>query len=132
MEHMSRPLYQALAVRVGAYRNCRESGKVEWADLHKEAADELCKAHLPSGAGLDLGPCLDWALSTGEHLVFKQCDFHHMDENGGYYGWTEHKVNVRPSLQFGFQVSVSGRNHNDIKDYIADCFHDAMLTPVEG
>ena len=51
-------------------------------------------------------------------------------ETGMYDGWTEHTVTVRPSLQFGFRLSISGRNRNGIKDYIAEVFGEILNTEV--
>jgi len=51
-----------------------------------------------------------------------RADFHHMDENGYYDGWSEHVVTVKPSLCFDILITVSGRNVRDIKEYILDTF----------
>jgi len=56
-----------------------------------------------------------------------QADFHHMNGNGFYTGWTEHTVVITPSLAFGFEVKVAGQNQNLIKDYIADVFIQALM-----
>jgi len=44
-----------------------------------------------------------------------------MDESGGYGGWTEHYVTVTPTFT-GIDIKVSGKNRNEIKDYIAEAF----------
>ena len=49
-----------------------------------------------------------------------------MDEHGGYDGWTEHKIIVTPSLVYGFELRVTGKDRNDIKDYIAEVMHGAL------
>ena len=76
---------------------------------------------MPSGSGVDSGTKL-LDNSTPDRLVF-QADFHHMDENGFYDGWTEHQIIVTPSLAYGFNVRITGRNRNEIKDYLADLFN---------
>ena len=58
-------------------------------------------------------------------------DFHHMDDNGYYDGWTEHVVTVKPSLCFDIEISVSGRNRNGIKEYILDTFHHLLIILVD-
>lgn len=126
-----RPLYQVLASLVEARKTCIERGNHEWRENHERRMDLLCHTCIPSGAGLDAIPALDLDRSTGELLVFIRCDFRHMNANGYYDGWTEHEVRVRPSLQFGCVVKVTGRDRNDIKDYIGECFADALLTPIE-
>jgi hypothetical protein len=73
----------------------------------------------PSGSGFDNGTQID--RDRSDVLIFST-SFHHMDEAGGYDGWTEHTVRVKPSLAWGFDLTVSGRDRNGIKDYIADVF----------
>ena len=63
----------------------------------EEKAEALVKEHMPSGSGFDCGTQLAWEkMSSGGttikwngKLVFKT-SFHHMDEHGGYDGWTEY------------------------------------------
>jgi hypothetical protein len=93
----------------------------EWFDRHEDTIERIVRDFLPHGSGVDNGVKFDFDHSTGEKLVL-HTSFHHMDENGFYDGWTDHTVTVRPSLRFGFDLSVSGRNRNEIKDYLADCF----------
>ena len=124
-------LYQVLATLVDACHRCADTGNIEWRNRHGDELCRLCARYLPAGSGLDLGPRLDLGASTGEKLVFARCDFHHMHpETGMYDGWTEHTVTVRPSLQFGFRLSISGRNRNGIKDYIAEVFGEILNTEV--
>ena len=75
----------------------------------------------PSGSGFDAGTTLNEEKSTQNRLVFDTA-FHHMDDHGGYDGWTEHQVIVTPDLIVGFDVRVTGKNKRDIKDYIGDVF----------
>jgi hypothetical protein len=121
-----RPLYIALASKVVARLNCIKADNIEWRDRHKEDADRLVRDLMPSGSGFDNGTTLDWEHSTAERLYFKTA-FHHMDDHGSYDGWTEHTVFVTPSLLHGVKLSITGRNRRDIKDYIHDCFHDALM-----
>jgi len=46
-----------------------------------------------------------------------------MNEHGFYDGWTEHRITVKPSLAFGFELTISGRDRNEIKDYLSDVFY---------
>lgn len=120
---------QSLASKVDARLRCLSAdniSKLEWADRHQERADALVREHFPSGSGFDSGTQLDWDKSTGEKLVFKTA-FHHMDEHGGYDGWTEHVVTVTASLRFSVSVKISGKNRNDIINVIGDQFHESLL-----
>lgn len=84
--------------------------------------------HAPHGSGFDNGTMLDFDKSGGAKLVFTTA-FHHMTEHGYYSGWTEHTVTVTPAFD-GFDLKISGRDRNDIKDYIADVFNTFLLTDI--
>jgi len=88
----------------------------------------LLEKYLPSGSGFDNGTTLNVDKSTSQKLVFEAA-FHHMNEHGHYTRWTDHTVTVRPAFQ-GLDIRVSGRNHNDIKEYIGDCFDHCLEETV--
>jgi hypothetical protein len=113
--------YQAIASKLDAMDNCRKAGNDEWLEKHEQDIMDIVKNEFPSGSGFDSGTKLNWDKSTPEKLVF-ETSFHHMDEGGCYDGWTDHTITVTPSLQFGFNLKVSGRDRNDIKDYIHEIF----------
>ena len=118
-------LVERFASLLLAVENCRKAGNSEWEKRHTETLDRLAVRFLPSGSGFDAGSSLMFSESTPERLVFAT-SFHHMTEHGMYDGWTTHKVVVTPSLAFGFKLRVTGRDRNDIKDYIAEAFQDAL------
>jgi hypothetical protein len=125
---VNQPLYSQLAQIVDARLRCLKTPEThrEAAGRHTTWLQAIVKRHMPHGAGFDNGTTLDLDASHGERLVFRT-SFHHMDESGCYDGWTEHTVTVSPSLAFGFRVAVGGdRNRNQIEDYVADVFHDAL------
>lgn len=116
-------LYQLLAQTVDAYRRCIETDNNEWKLKHHAMLGELSQ-YLPSGSGFDNGSCCT-DDSRPDKLVL-WTSFHHMDEYGSYDGWTEHTVTVKPSLVHRFELSISGRNRNDIKEYIHQAFYEAL------
>ena len=120
---MSNKLYAVLASLVQARINCDQATprNDEWFAKHEERIEELVKDCLPSGSGVDCGTKIDLDASNAEKLVLLT-SYHHMDEAGGYDGWTEHTVIVTPSLAFGFVMTISGKNRNDIKELIAQYF----------
>ena len=122
-------LYVQLARTVVAYNNCLKSENNEWKIKHETRLRELVKDKMPSGSGIDSGTTLRLEASHGEMLVF-DADYHHMNEHGMYDGWTAHVIRVRPSLSFGFTVTVSGQNRNDIKAYLAETFQSALNEEV--
>ena len=123
-------LYRELASLVRARLNCEETGNREWFQKYEERIEELVKNYMPSGSGFDCGTKIDLDKSTPEKLVF-YTDFHHMNEVGYYDGWTEHRITVRPSLAFGFTLTISGRNRNEIKDYIHQAFDCALNEEIK-
>lgn len=133
---MKKPLYVRLARTVQAMENCRNPrfgsspNTAEWLAKHTARALKLAHDALPSGSGIDAGCALDVERSTSEKLVF-HTSFHHMDENGFYGGWTEHTVTVRASLTSAIDIRISGRNRNDVKDYLHDVFMEALCAEAE-
>ena len=112
-----------------ALGNCEERSNVEWSGIWQERIAELCSEHLPSGSGFDAGSKLEIEESRGDRLIFST-SFHHMDDSGMYCGWTEHRVVVTPSFIGGFDLKVTGRDKNGIKDYIGETFHNALSALV--
>lgn len=127
---MNQTVVQHIASLCQGRLNCQQSNSVPWFQRHESVVLKLVKSFLPSGGGFDAGTQLDLAQSSGEKLVF-YTEFHHMDETGYYTGWTAHTVTVTPAFS-GIAVQVSGRDKNNIKEFIAECFDAALraeLTP---
>jgi len=119
-------VYQKIATCLQAMENCRKTGNDEWLVKHRETIDDLVCHRLPSGSGWDNGTELDYDASTPDKIVLTGA-FHHMDENGSYDGWTYHKIIVTGSLANEIDISITGRDRNDIKEYLHQVF-DAALT----
>lgn len=98
-----------------------------WFMAHRETIKRICKEYLPSGSGFNNGTHLDFDCSFPNKLVF-YTSFHHMTE-GTYNGWTQHRVYVRPRFD-GFDITIMGKDRNDIKDFIHQAFTDALNTEV--
>lgn len=120
--------YQVLARAVGARIRCAEDNNLEWVEKHGQRILELLES-FPSGSGYDNGTKLD-TDSTAEKLIFNTA-FHHMDENGYYDGWTEHQVIVTPSLEMGYRLRITGRDHNQIKEMMYEDFGYALDADIE-
>lgn len=100
-----------LSKSIAAYNQCNQ----EWKDKAEDRINELCK-ELPHGSGID-GKCeIDLVQSKENRIVF-YFEFHHMDENGYYCGWTEHNLIITPN--FGsFDMRITGKDKNQIKEYL--------------
>jgi hypothetical protein len=128
---MARYLYSELASTIDACKTCAKDlpRMAEWYGKHKKNILALVREHMPSGSGFDCGTTIDYDDSHAEKLVFTT-SFHHMNSDGYYCGWTEHTVTVTPSFIGGFNLRISGRNANNIKEYIHDAFSSALKTEL--
>lgn len=125
------PTYQAIARMLAAYVNCEDSDNTAWRDKHAEAIERLMRETAPHGSGFNKGTALDFEKSTPDRLIFTTA-FQHMDEMGGYDGWTNHAVKVMPSLVSGYTLQITGRNKNNIKDYIHETFDNWLDSEIES
>jgi hypothetical protein len=140
-------VYQKLSVLLGAIANCENhlntcssntelncgkcNNSIQWIDNHQNSIDTIL-SDFPSGSGFDAGTNLEQLeqpVSTPEKLVFNT-SYHHLNENGFYTGWTNHNVIVTPSLQFGYNIKVTGKNINGIKEYVTECFANCLDSEV--
>jgi hypothetical protein len=90
----------------------------------------LVKSFMPSGSGFDNGTTIDIERSNARKLVF-QTGFHHMNETGMYDGWTHHNVIVTAEFD-GLDIQVTGRDRNNIKEYIGETFYSALHQMVHS
>jgi len=105
-----------------AKANCQTSRNSEWETKWEKRIEQLLDL-LPSGIGFDNGTKLNEEKTCPRSKVVFNTGYHHMNEGGYYCGWTDHRVTVKPDLLHGFTVSISGRNVNDIKDYMGGSVH---------
>ena len=127
MQNETIPRYQALARCLDHIQRVEGDPKFAQAlDASRERLGKLMET-APSGSGFDNGTTVE--LGRNGTLLFNT-SFHHMNDGGYYDGWTEHTVRVKPTLAWSFDLTVSGRNRNDIKDYIAEVFDTWLREPV--
>ena len=122
-------VYQAIARKLDAMLTCHKTGNEEWYDKHNQAILAIM-ASAPSGSGIDSATEFSFNASTPKRLVFL-ADYHHMAESGMYDGWTEHEVIVTASLMFGFDLRVTGRNRDQIKDYLSEIYQEWLDSEAE-
>ena len=118
-------IYQQMATNFCAWKNCITSKNTEWEDKHYEKILDIVSKYMPRGSGFDNGTFFDFQKSNPDKLIF-HTKFHHMNDNDCYDGWTEHAVTVTPSLQFGYNIKVTGKDRNDIKEYINEVFGNCL------
>ena len=117
--------YQALNTAIQAADNCRDTKKEVWLEKWEKYIKSIMDT-APSGGGIDCGTKINWTKTIASNscracLVF-DVQFHHMNSNGYYDGWTEHKVIVRPSFS-GIDITITGRNRNEIKEYLHEVYY---------
>lgn len=113
---------QALVEAFDAKERCLKSGNSEWEQRWDDRVVQLIRL-LPSGSGIDNGTKV---ISVTATKLVLQADFHHMNDAGMYDGWTEHQLIFKPRLDGYLDVRVTGRDRNDIKDYLADTYLHAL------
>lgn len=118
-------LYEAIAIARDSKENCIAAGNLEWAERWEDRLWRIERNFLPSGSGFDNGSTIDRSATNAKRIVILTA-FHHMNENGYYDGWSEHVIRVTPNLARRFDMTISGRNRNEIKDYIGDTIHAAL------
>jgi hypothetical protein len=110
---------QEISARLSQIQNLLEAGNTSMMSHCGDKLRLLVKELMPSGWGFDMGTTLH-VRSTPNKLVFVT-EFHHMNDDGFYDGWTGHIVTVVPTFN-GMKIHVSGRNRDSIKDVIAETF----------
>jgi len=77
----------------------------------RDHGDEIIRSiednYLPHGSGIDHGTVLDRDRSTPEKLIFI-LDFHAMDGNGSYAGWSTFEVSAEPSFETDISLHITG------------------------
>jgi hypothetical protein len=126
---MSITVIQAIAAKVEYLKRCDGNAQfAKYVNAAQEKLDKLIK-HLPSGSGIDAGVKLDFERSNSKCVVLT-FNFHHMNDVGYYDGWTYHTAIVTPAFG-GFNLAITGRDRNQIKDYLYDVFDYALRQKVD-
>ena len=119
---MPMPLYQAIARKCNAWRNCHHSRNDVWKHKHQRALYIWEDVYLPKGSGFDAGTKIQPSMGYDGCEVLTS-SYHHMDENGHYSHWSSFEVKILPDLQFGFRLEfkiLSG----DVSESDLEYFHE--------
>jgi len=124
--------YKYLAMKLQAASNCINMFGTAfnplWYEKHKEDIDKQMET-APNGSGFDNGTTLVEEDCNSKKLVFLTA-YHHLDDIGYYVKWTDHKVIITSAFD-GFDMRITGKNFNGIKEYIADVFNAWLNEDVE-
>ena len=118
-------IYQKIAQTLSALKNCEKLNNSQWFDRHTDTLSAICKEYLPRGSGFDSGTTIDIEGSKPNRIILVS-SYHHMNDAGYYDGWTSHKIIITPDLVSGFDLRVTGRDRNEIKEYIEETFRFAL------
>ncbi len=120
----TKTLIQAIASKVDYLNRC--CGDAQFQQYVEQAYADLAKliSYLPSGSGIDSGISLDKESSTASRIIFR-FEYHHMNDVGYYDGWTAHTAVITPAFD-GFNLTITGRDRNQIKGYLYDVFDYAL------
>ena len=127
---MKRIVYKEIASTIVALINCQnaevqDENRKEWTERHQETLRLIAAHCLPSGSGMDGGCIIDLDQSTDEKIVLT-LSFYHMDEQGGYDGWTDHSAIIKASLWNDLDIRITGRDRNGIKEYLHELIGCAL------
>lgn len=112
-------LYQAIVNNALLGENFRDA---------KDERQARIDAILPSGSGFDCGTKI---LNADEKKIVFFTEFHHMNENGYYDGWTKHRITVTPDFISGINIRIYGKNRSQIKEYIHVLFHGLLMSDFD-
>ena len=126
----NRKVYEKLAESFTAFQSCIKFNNI-WSEKWSQTIEKIQSDYLPSGSGIDSGTVFDYGLSKPDCLVLIT-GFHHMNKTGMYTHWTEHTIRAYPNFVSGIKMTISGRNDNDIKEYLYEVFFDALTQEYKG
>jgi hypothetical protein len=122
-------LIEKIAGTVQAMNNCIAVKNEIWEHRHRETISQIEANDLPSGSGINSVCEIDLSNTTKDKVIIKT-SFHHMDEHGGYDGWTEHNVTIRPQFN-GIDIKISGKDKNGVKEYLAELFNEVLTNETQ-
>lgn len=121
-------LYQAIARNINNSINHQDERDNVWIDN----LEIIINDHFPSGSGFDGETYIDIEKSTAEKIVI-YTEYHHMNENGYYDGWSRLKIVVKPSLLWDYSFKITGikRKYSIDRDYFMDIIGDFLEKEIE-
>ena len=109
----------------------------EYLDSKNEQMEDLVKNYLPSGSGFDGDISID-EKSTDKKIIL-HVEYHHMNDNGFYDGWSTFKIIITPSLAYDYSLVVKGETvvkkyfyDGVFKNYIIDTFMPYLDKEMKG
>jgi hypothetical protein len=122
-------LYQQIAKALDAFNRSVNAQHIDgsiWQNKWDALIEHIESNVLPSGSGIDCGCKIDRDVSTSQKLVIT-FSYHHMDEHGGYCGWSDYRAVLRADLALDYVVDIYGREVSyGLKDMLGEQFAFAL------
>ena len=138
---MIKTVIQELSATIQARLNCikhisegvntQEGIMNKWQTKHEDTIQYIIDEFIPHGSGIDGTNTIDLDKSNGEKVIIN-IEYHHMDSNGFYCGWTDYKLIITPAFD-GINIKIYGTNQitYQIKEYLSELFHHALTRILE-
>ena len=85
----------------------------------------LFKEVLPNGNGIEAG-CVISLKSTKKRIVIDTL-YWHTNDSDETSRWTAHQVIITPSFEREINIRITGKNKDNVKDYLHDIFREALM-----
>ena len=76
-----------------------------------------------SGSGIDRGMSINWEKTNLEGRnprITLEVPFHPMDEHGCYKAWEHTKAVLRPCMEWGYSLKVTGTRDRYLREYLEE------------
>ena len=118
-------VYQQLARLVTAYHQV----KPDYKNGFLERIELLLYGYFPHWSRFYTGTSINLDESQTDKIVL-ETEYHHMDGNGFYAGWSGWKLIITPSLAYGFDLDIE-LTYDDTDNMLTDSFEvDHMMEYV--
>ena len=67
---------------------------------------------------------------SNENKIVIDFSYHFMDTNGFYAGWEDYTLYITPDLSNDFILRITGKDRNDIKEYLYQTFNYALRLDI--
>lgn len=129
----SKTLAQEIQGAISALLNSHKHGSPSSVHYWEDYLTAIEQEFLPHGSGFDSGCVISPDESTHDFFVINT-SYHHMDENGMYCGWSNHRIKVLPSHIHGIDFKIVSQDHRDpydkrknsLKSYFMDYLHETF------
>lgn len=85
---------------------------------------------LPIGNGINYGCVISLKKSTEKRIVIYTA-YWHPNDSYETSRWTHHQIVITPSFEREINIRVTGKNVDNIKEYLQEVFREALMKEYE-